>query len=357
MEEQNEGRLPFWDILKGLGIVAVVMGHEEILPREVNWYHLVLFMFVSGALFRPEKAMDFPRYFFHKVKTVWVPFCKYNVIAVLLTNVLLAVGFYTTQAIPGAYHCNWYDKYEIITHCFQVILTGEVAPLTGPSWFIVPFFMNLVIVGGIVSFFRRARTRIVVGGILFLLGFVLVRHHIPLPYNFAIAMMYLPFHLWGMCYRKVNVVSHRILLTILLGAVSIAVLYYCEIEGIVISWAGMKVPSIPLFAAATASGIFVNIVLGRVILRIKYLRELFSLLGRNSFHIMALHLLGFKIPILISCMVSGDFTLLSSYAGGGYTIMGAFCLLFGLFVPIFIVEFGQRMVRLSCFEKHRFLQG
>lgn len=64
MEEQKDGRIPLWDILKGLGIVAVVMGHDGILSREVNWYHLVLFIFVSGALFRPEKAMDFPRYFF-----------------------------------------------------------------------------------------------------------------------------------------------------------------------------------------------------------------------------------------------------------------------------------------------------
>lgn len=78
------------------------------------------------------------------------------------------------------------------------------------------------------------------------------------------------------------------------------------------------------------------------------MRDLFSLLGRNSFHIMALHLLGFKIPILMSCMLSGDFTLLSSYAGGSHTLMGAFCLVFGLFVPIFIVKLGQRMIRLLC---------
>ena len=348
MEEQKDGRIPFWDILKGLGIVAVVMGHDGILSREVNWYHLVLFIFVSGALFRPEKAMDFPRYFFHKVKTVWIPFCKYNVAAVLLTNVLLMIGFYTTQAIPRAYQCNWYDKYEIIIHCFQVILTGEVAPLTGPSWFIVPFFMNLMIVGGVVYFFRRTRTRIAVGSVLFLLGYTLVRHHIGLPYNFAIAMMYLPFHFWGMCYRKVYVTSHRTILAVLLGAASIAVLYYCEIKGIVISWGSTKVPSLPLFAAVTASGIFINIILGGVILRIEYLRDLFSLLGRNSFHIMALHLLGFKIPILMSCMLSGDFTLLSSYAGGSYTLMGAFCLVFGLFVPIVIVKLGQGMIRLLC---------
>ncbi len=58
----------YWDILKGLGIVAVVMGHAGIFTMEVNWFHLELFFFVSGFLFKAEKCLDYGNFFCHKLK-------------------------------------------------------------------------------------------------------------------------------------------------------------------------------------------------------------------------------------------------------------------------------------------------
>lgn len=342
-----EGRIPFWDVMKGLGIIAVVLGHDLVFTREVNWYHLVIFIFVSGALFRVEKAQDFQRYVFHKLRTVWVPFCKYNVTAILLTNVFLAVGFYTTQAIPGAHQSQWCDKYELIKHCFQVVLTGEVAPLTGPSWFIVPFFMNLLFIGGICAFFRRTSVRIIAALLLSALGYALVRHQIALPFHCATAMAFLPFNLWGMCYRKVYVTAHRKGIFFASAVAAGAVLYYCETSGAIISWATLQLPSPPIFAAASVAGVYANILLSKGIVRVKPLCTLFAWLGRNSFHIMALHLLGFKIALLVNGMVIGEKAELMSYLGGGYTMMGLACLLLGLFVPILVVKTGQRVLQLT----------
>ena len=61
----------YLDILKGLGIIFVVMAHANIFAREINWFHLELFFFVSGFLLNPKKCMDYGEFFLHKLKTLW----------------------------------------------------------------------------------------------------------------------------------------------------------------------------------------------------------------------------------------------------------------------------------------------
>ena len=53
----------YWDIMKGLGILAVVAAHSQILALEINWFHLEIFFFVSGFLFNAEKCLDYGKFF------------------------------------------------------------------------------------------------------------------------------------------------------------------------------------------------------------------------------------------------------------------------------------------------------
>lgn len=55
----TERRDEFWDVVKGIGIVAVYLGHTlpwgTLASRIIYDFHMPLFFFVSGALFKPEK--------------------------------------------------------------------------------------------------------------------------------------------------------------------------------------------------------------------------------------------------------------------------------------------------------------
>ncbi|BBK78210.1 acyltransferase family protein [Clostridium butyricum] len=56
--EKNK-RDEYWDIIKGLGILAVVLGHSgcgiKAIGRILYFYHMGLFFFISGALFNEKK--------------------------------------------------------------------------------------------------------------------------------------------------------------------------------------------------------------------------------------------------------------------------------------------------------------
>ena len=51
-----ERRSAYWDIVKGIGIVSIVLGHSCFFA--VKWvyaYHMMLFFFVSGYLYSDTK--------------------------------------------------------------------------------------------------------------------------------------------------------------------------------------------------------------------------------------------------------------------------------------------------------------
>ncbi len=57
----NEQNKDFWNIVKGVGILSIVIGHTgcQLVPY-VYLYHLVIFFFISGYLYSEEKYGDNP---------------------------------------------------------------------------------------------------------------------------------------------------------------------------------------------------------------------------------------------------------------------------------------------------------
>ena len=57
-------RIKWIDMLKGIGVIAVVVGHfynNETLLRIISSFHMPLFFFISGYLFVPQKADEWIR--------------------------------------------------------------------------------------------------------------------------------------------------------------------------------------------------------------------------------------------------------------------------------------------------------
>lgn len=52
-QEPDAERIEWIDVLKGMGIIIVVVGHVWVEPRRlIFWFHMPLFFFISGRLFR-----------------------------------------------------------------------------------------------------------------------------------------------------------------------------------------------------------------------------------------------------------------------------------------------------------------
>ena len=170
-------RDPYWDILKGLGIIAVVTAHAGILVQEINWFHLELFFFVSGFLFNAEKCLDYGNFFLHKLKTLWKPFVLYNIFFILLNNFFISVNCMLTQQMAKEYavlldeeypeiwaegfamtFSEWIGIYEVPSHIVSTVLTGQVNSMCGATWFMAPFFFNILLFAFLVKCSHKKST-------------------------------------------------------------------------------------------------------------------------------------------------------------------------------------------------------
>ena len=93
IDNHEKKRIDWVDVVKGLGLIFVVLGHLKI-PYLATWiytFHIPLFFFLSGFVFSGEKY-GFKEYLIKKIKTLVVPyFCLGAVIF------LVWCGIYAVQ--------------------------------------------------------------------------------------------------------------------------------------------------------------------------------------------------------------------------------------------------------------------
>lgn len=64
-----------FDILRGIGIIIMVMGHigfGNVFDKYIHTFHMPIFFFVSGYFFNMKD--NFKSFFLHQLKTIMVPY-------------------------------------------------------------------------------------------------------------------------------------------------------------------------------------------------------------------------------------------------------------------------------------------
>lgn len=86
-----------FSIMKGIAIMSVVLGHcssYEFTEKFVNQYHLAVFFFVSGYLFKERYLNCFTEFVKRKLETLYVPFVLSGLVFILLHNFLYYWNIY-----------------------------------------------------------------------------------------------------------------------------------------------------------------------------------------------------------------------------------------------------------------------
>ena len=82
------GRIRWVDIAKGIGIFLVVLGHcqitEDVLTI-ISTFHMPLFFFLAGFVFRPERYSSFSGFFKARVKSILVPYAAFTLLSILFS--------------------------------------------------------------------------------------------------------------------------------------------------------------------------------------------------------------------------------------------------------------------------------
>lgn len=109
--------------------MSVVLGHcsyYEFTEKLVNQYHLAIFFFVSGYLFKEKYLTNFVAYFKRKISTLYIPFVFSGVIFILLHNLFFCLNIYDYKLTLDA------SLKDIISLCLKLV---SLEPLLGAMWF------------------------------------------------------------------------------------------------------------------------------------------------------------------------------------------------------------------------------
>lgn len=81
-----KSRQEWVDIAKGLGIIAVVMGHSgnAVITHYLSWFHMPLFFMLSGYFFKPIEPKVFLSWCNNIAKRLLVPYFSYGIVIVLI---------------------------------------------------------------------------------------------------------------------------------------------------------------------------------------------------------------------------------------------------------------------------------
>lgn len=309
-------RSSYIDILKAIGIVAIVIGHASsgLLNAFVYSFHLMVFFFVVGLCFSDKKA-EHPGEFLGKyVIKLLILYIIYNTFFVVFHNLFVKWNLCSEM---------WSTR-QIIEALFYPLTFSSADPFLGAFWFIPMFLTGLFIY--IVSFSLAIKTKNPdMTNLAFLLlwgigGLLMNSYEIVLGYHLqtsflAVPMIYAGYYAkryWSKIEKSLNLLGCLISVAVILPILH----YVGRIE-----LAANQIIDVWLFYPVTLVGIWFCCCLAQIINRRKC-AKIIAGIGKNSFHIMALHFLAFKLVDAGYCIVQGitDHAIISRYPNSGFSI-------------------------------------
>ena len=80
-------RIDYFDVLRGIGIVYMVLGHiylGEVFDKYIHAFHMPIFFFVSGYFYNGDKYKAAKNYLLHEMRTLMVPYTFFVIICQVL---------------------------------------------------------------------------------------------------------------------------------------------------------------------------------------------------------------------------------------------------------------------------------
>ena len=205
------------DIMKGFGIIAVIIGHMGILPyvpfrHFIFSFHMPLFFILAGYFFKPNP--DFKGKWRKDFSRLVIPYI-FTASVLLLFNILQAnVGEdKNTGIIMGGIIAALYGSGT--THTSPIL--GNVQPI-GAIWFLLALFWCRVVYNAISC---NTKYRFLVAGIIAVLAILLDRYVINLPFAILPGLSAMMFYLVGDWLRNNKATIFLIVLCLVCWVISL----------------------------------------------------------------------------------------------------------------------------------------
>lgn len=349
MENLNRtGHFEAIDVMKGIGICLVVAGHviSDALFA-LKFYQMPLFFMISGYLLNDQNNIsDLLK---KKIRTLYLPFIVYEIIFVILHNLLYSIGclsvrYQIKDYLRALIHICMFDNYEV---------------LLSPLWFLTALFFSTIIVRLFIEKFRDFRVNVFLSIFAIYIGILLGNSNaldIGFTKNFenifATLIVTVGYTLAGYCCRQYIRQRKSDTLTsfnwkTVIGLVVIflfmniferinsseTITYFADVRGGLYTYPLLA----PIFAFVGVAVVYeAAYIICHFRDRLKGIRIITSNLGKASMSIMVLHPICFKIVGIVQVYLLGyskenlaDWNVVSS----SYPWRLVYCF-FGIVIPL-----------------------
>src|ERR1035437_9841926 len=178
-------------ILKGIGIVLVVIGHSSppsFILSFIYLFHVSLFFISSGYFFNNKSTDDKIGYIWKKIKGLYFPFVKYSIIFLLLHNLFYNLHIYNNVYGFNGTVSKLYGINDFVYNLKMICLHfSEPEMLLGALWFLESLFISsvffLIIFWGAKLISKKYSEILlpILVLVLYILGFVVHNYNLKLP--------------------------------------------------------------------------------------------------------------------------------------------------------------------------------
>ena len=114
MEKGQRNRVGHFDVLRGIGIVLMIMGHVSFgaaFSKYIHAFHMPLFFFVSGYFHKGEKYVKSIDFIIQKAKTLLIPYTVFVCICQVLHYIY--TGTYSITYFFVSYFSSNHNRIDV----------------------------------------------------------------------------------------------------------------------------------------------------------------------------------------------------------------------------------------------------
>lgn len=311
MSHINHQRFAYIDIVKGFAIIAVVLLHVNFTYPQYSllnirallggFWHVPVFFCIGGFFIKEEKLLNPIAFIKNKFKSLYLLALYFYLPATLLHNFLFKIDWYSENEIYGGKIIKEWNGIEYIINVIKTLVCAGREPIMGAMWFIYALFFALCgfsIISFIIKKFTRNGTQYEWVRFLTLLILQIIscitteKFHITIPrFSNAISVMLLIYMGQQIKNRfKFTFDNHFV------AILSALIFYQSSVltgNGI-IQLNGNNYQDVLQLTIGCLSATYL---LCYIAIKIEhtYIGKLITICGKESFYIMVLHIVGFKL--------------------------------------------------------------
>lgn len=333
------------DIIKGLGIILMVLGHSKfIYTRFIYLFHMALFFMASGYLFKDKYSQSIQSIFSfikRKIKSLWIPFFVSNTIFIILHNFFIKLNIYSNQIIeiPNGTILSAVPNYttkDILIQILKGLHMGNSTSLGSALWFLKTLLLISVLYALIQYLINKSIllkkyhtiVQFIISLIFLMIGYYCSIHNYMFKgFNKAFSY-YILFYIGQILYLKRDIAT-SIPKNLLIPVTFILLLVLNNVGQIELVENSYTNPLFLLTASLLGW-----LLISSIAYYIKYsaiISNVLSIISEQSLYILILHLLSFKLVTLVQVLIYNEpYEYISSFpvlhSDGlwciAYTIMG-----------------------------------